>query len=70
MGGLTAPLVQVAANRGAVRVSKRVREDYGGDEKGLTYDDAGQPIMSVVTEYDDGKTDAAVFAPVVRVEMR
>lgn len=70
LGGLTTPLVQKSANRGSVRVRKVVREDYVGKEHGLTYDNEGQPIMAVVTDYDDGTNDAAVFAPAVRVEMR
>lgn len=70
MGGLTAPLVQVDPNRGSVNVKPVVREDYVGKEKGLTYDEQGRPIMAVVTEYDDGSNDTAVFAPSVRVETR
>lgn len=73
MGGLTVPMVEKArrgADRRSVRVSKVVREDYVGKEKGLVYDDEGQPIMAAVTEYADGSNDVAVFAPVVQVEMR
>lgn len=77
LGGLTAPLVERKAlvAKGApgetpVRVSTVVREDYVGDEKGLTYDQEGRPVMAVVTEYADGSNDVAMYAPVVRVEMR
>ena len=73
MGGLALPLVEVARRPGgkrSVRVSPVVRQDYVGKEKGLVYNDEGQPIMAAVTEYGDGSNDVAVFAPVVRVEMR
>lgn len=59
--GITAPMVP--AGSGA-RVSKNVRDDYVGKED-VQYDDAGTPIMSVLTEYPDGHTDLAVLAPTV-----
>jgi hypothetical protein len=74
MGGLSLPMVEKARRarrgKGAVRVRKALREDYVGKEKGLVYDEQGQPVMAAVTEYPDGSNDVAVFAPVVRVEMR
>ncbi len=73
MRGLTLPMVEKArrpAGKRSVRVSPVLREDYVGKEKGLVYNDEGQPIMAAVTEYGDGSNDVAVFAPVVRVEMR
>lgn len=63
LAGLTTPMVpaaDVAGNR--VKVEAKVREDYVGAESGLVYKD-GQPIMAVETEYADGHTDVAVFAP-------
>jgi hypothetical protein len=69
-GGLELPFVQVDANRGRVNVKPVVREDYVGKEKGLRYDAEGRPIMGIVTEYDDGTNDAAVYAPVARIEMK
>jgi hypothetical protein len=68
LGGLAAPFVQAAANRGRVNVKPVIREDYVGTEQGLRYDEQGRPIMAVVTEYDDGSNDVAVFAPVVPVK--
>lgn len=73
LGGLALPLVEKARRPGgkrSVRVSPVLRQDYVGKEKGLVYNDEGQPIMAAVTEYGDGSNDVAVFAPVVRVEMR
>lgn len=70
LGGLSAPFVQQATNRGPVEVKPVVREDYVGGERGLTYDADGKPIMAIVTRYDDGSNDAAVFAPVARRDGR
>lgn len=69
LGGLAAPFVQKDPNRGRVNVKPIVREDYVGAEEGLRYDEQGRPIMAVVTEYDDGKNDVAVFPAVVPVKM-
>jgi hypothetical protein len=41
------------------------REDYVGSED-VQYDGDGRPVMSVVTERDDGQ-DCAVFAPAAHV---
>lgn len=73
MGGLSLPMVEKSRQTGTggvANVSTVVREDYVGEEKGLVYDDEGQPIMAAVTEYADGSNDVAVFVPVVQVEMR
>lgn len=68
LGGLSLPMVEQSRCTGA-QVYPVVREDYVGAEKGLVYDDEGQPIMAAVTEYGDGSNDVAVFAPVVRIDM-
>lgn len=75
MGGLTVPMVERGrpgrgAGKNGVRVRAVVREDYVGNERGLTFDAKGKPVMAVVTEYPDGSNDTAVYAPSVRVEMR
>jgi len=56
--GLTAPLVE-AGDR--VKVTVREREDYIGDE--IVTSVEGRPIMSVLTEREDGSNDVVVFAP-------
>lgn len=68
LGGIIAPFVERRPNRGRVAVRKKVREDYVGTERGLRYDEDGQPIMAVETEHPDGHTDLAVFAPCVTVD--
>lgn len=75
--GLIMPMVEESrrserggANKRSVRVSPAVREDYVGDEKGLTYDDEGRPIMAVRTEYPDGSNDTAVYAPAAQIATR
>ena len=57
--GLIAPLVRVGTK---CKVEAREREDYLG--KGhAQVDDAGRPVMSIVTTRDDG-VDCRVLAPV------
>lgn len=56
--GLTAPMLRAGTR---AHVYAREREDYVGAEKVQT-DAAGRPVMSVVTEREDGQ-DAIVFAP-------
>lgn len=69
LGGLVAPLViKAMADRGEAVVTPVVREDYVGNEKGLTYDEEGRPIMAVVTEYADGSNDVAMYAPTATVD--
>lgn len=56
MYGLTAPMLPAGTK---AKVEAKVREDYEGDEVGLTYAN-GKPIMSIVTTRDNGQ-DVAVF---------
>ena len=56
---LTAPLVLAGADCKVVAVE---RGDYLNGAEQRTGDD-GRPYMAVVTEYADGRNDAAVFAP-------
>ena len=58
--GLTMPMVRRGTG-GHLRVKER--EDYIGDETVTTVE--GRPIMSVVTEREDGQ-DAVVYAPVAK----
>lgn len=65
MKGLTAPLYQVGVK---VKVTRRDREDYVGKE--LVQKDAdGRPVMSIVSEREDG-TDCIVFAPTATLDPR
>jgi hypothetical protein len=57
--GLTAPLVPAGTDCRVVAVR---REDYLRGEHQRRGDD-GRPYMGVVTEYGDGRNDAAVYAP-------
>lgn len=63
-GGLTMPMVR-EGDRADVRVNER--EDYVGREIVATAD--GRPVMSVTTEYPDGRTDVAVYAPTAHGEI-
>lgn len=56
--GILAPMVEVGTR---AKVYARDREDYVGSEI-VTKDADGRPVMSVVTEREDGQ-DTAVFAP-------
>jgi len=58
MGGMTTPMVSGLA---PAKVTLNEREDYIGTEDVTMVD--GRPIMSVTTEYADGHTDVAVYAP-------
>lgn len=62
LGFLSAPMVKVGVQ---AKVYAREREDYVGREKVLL-NASGRPIMSIVTEYADGRNDARVFAPVAQ----
>jgi hypothetical protein len=57
--GLSAPMVRAGSR---AKVYAREREDYIGGDLVQT-DEAGRPVMAVVTERDDGSNDVAVFAP-------
>lgn len=58
-GGLTAPMVRSGTR---CKIEARERDDYVGRELVQRAPD-GRPVMSVVTEYADGRSDALVFAP-------
>jgi len=62
--GLTAPMVPAGTK---AKVVAKEREDYVGNETVQT-DGEGRPIMSIITERDDGQ-DCAVLAPMVGVGM-
>jgi hypothetical protein len=62
LAGLLAPMVLDGVR---ARVRSVVREDYVGGED-VQYDGDGRPVMSVVTERDNGQ-DCAVFAPTAHV---
>jgi hypothetical protein len=62
LGGLTAPLVLEGTDCRVVAVE---REDYVGNED-VRLNAHGRPIMSVVTEYGDGRNDLVVYAPTAR----
>lgn len=63
LAGLLAPMVLDGTD---CRVRAVVREDYVGRED-VRYDGDGRPVMSVLTEYGDGRTDCVVFAPAAHV---
>ncbi len=56
--GVLAPMMP---NGTRAKITAREREDYVGSDL-VRLNDDGRPIMSVVTEREDG-TDAIVFAP-------
>lgn len=58
--GMTAPFVQAGVKCEVVAVE---REDYVGRENVQTNGN-GRPIMSVATNYSDGRRDSIAFAPV------
>ena len=58
--GLSAPMVEAGVR---ARVFLREREDYVGDERVQLDPELGRPVMSIVTEYPDGRNDAMVLAP-------
>ena len=57
--GLSAPMVEEGTK---VKVTAHEREDYVGDDIVQLSPD-GRPVMSVVTEREDGSNDVVVFAP-------
>lgn len=59
LGGLTAPMLREGDD---AIVRPRLREDYVGRED-VQADGDGRPVMSITTEYADGRTDLAVLAP-------
>ena len=44
------------------KIVRHDREDYVGREL-VQRDPAGRPIMSITTEYEDGRQDVRVYAP-------
>ncbi len=65
LGSIMAPMLPAGLK---AKVYAREREDYVGTEKVLL-NSAGRPIMSVVTEREDGQ-DAIVFAPTATASVR
>ncbi len=61
LSGLTMPMVEASAR---VKVTIVEREDYIGDETVTTV--GGRPIMSVVTQREDGSNDVVVYAPAAK----
>ncbi len=61
--GIIAPMLPKGTK---AKVTAVEREDYVGQENVRLQN--GRPIMSVVTERDDGQ-DVAVFAPTARLEV-
>lgn len=59
LGGLQVPMVPAGAKARHIR---HEREDYVGGEH-VQLDADGRPVFQVVTEHDDGRQDAAVYAP-------
>lgn len=64
LAGVIAPLLPVGVK---AKITAHEREDYVGSD-GVRLDDNGRPIMSVITEREDGQ-DAIVFAPTVRLRV-
>lgn len=58
LGGLSTPMV---AGEARAKVTVNEREDYVGNEDVTIVN--GRPIMNVTTEYADGRTSVAVYAP-------
>lgn len=63
LNGLIAPLVEDGVR---AKVTAREREDYIGENIVQT-DGVGRPIMSIVTEREDGQ-DCRVLAPIAAVQ--
>lgn len=69
--GLTTPMQPaVEVDRNTVDVRLVEREDYVGDEHGITYDQTGRAIMAVETLHADGSNDIAVYAPIAKAKGR
>jgi hypothetical protein len=66
LGMLTAPMVPAGT---AAKVTANERGDYVGGEI-VTRDANNRPVMSIVTERDNGATDCMVFAPLATVSAR
>ena len=57
---LTTPMVPAGVS---AKVTLHEREDYVNGEHVQLDPERGRPVMSIVTEYADGRNDTAVFAP-------
>lgn len=57
---LSAPMVPRGTK---AKVSLHEREDYINGDEVMLDPERRRPVMSIVTERDDGKQDVAVFAP-------
>lgn len=69
MSGILAPLIPAKdVDKRKARVVAVVREDYVGRDIVET-DENGTPIAAVETQYADGRTDLAVHAPCINVEV-
>jgi hypothetical protein len=69
MSGILAPLLPARDVDGRqAQVVAVVREDYVGRDI-VEYDENGRPISAVETQYSDGRTDLAVHAPCINVEV-
>lgn len=66
LAGLTSPMVLEGTDCRVIAVE---RQDYVGGED-VRLDDNGRPVMSVVTEYGDGRNDLVVFAPTAYLNAR
>jgi hypothetical protein len=62
LAGLSAPLASGVSGARMVVVE---REDYIGSEDVTLVE--GRPVMAISTEYSDGHTDTAVYAPTAHV---
>jgi hypothetical protein len=61
LGGLSTPMV---AGKERAKVTVNEREDMIGSEDVTTVN--GRPVMNITTEYADGHTNVAVYAPTAR----
>lgn len=67
--GATIPMVPLAEVRTARHTSNEREDMLGPDAAGARYIN-GRPVMNVITEHGDGRTDCTVFAPtaIIRTE--
>lgn len=68
--GLSVPLVAVlngdSLPSGSARHVAVERQDFIGNERGVTHDDTGRAVMAVRTERADGSNDCRIFAPIAQ----
>lgn len=65
LGGLSTPMVEEGT---VCRVVQVDREDYVGSED-VQLTDTGRAVMAVRTEYPDGRSDCAVYAPTAHLRL-